>query len=62
MNCFNEILHLIMLVNLMIGEYPRVIKEEQYSVSDSKRNFLFNFTPYEATKDMSHAKIIATRI
>ena len=62
MNCFNEILHRILLVNLMMGDYYGVIKEEHYSVYDSKRNFLFHFTPYEATKDMSHAKIIATRI
>ena len=39
-----------------------MIKEEHYSVCDSKGNFLFHFTPDEATKDMSHAKIIATRI
>ena len=62
MNCFNEILHRILLVNLMRGEYHGVIKEVHYSVYDSKCNFLFHFTHYEATKDMSHAKIIATRI
>ena len=39
-----------------------MIKEEHLSVCDSKGNFLFHFTPEEATNNMSHAKIIATRI
>ena len=43
-------------------QYHGVIKEERYSVCDSKGKFLLHFTPDEATKDMSHAKIVATRI
>ena len=31
-----------------------VIKEENYSVCDFKGNFLFHFTPDEATKDNSN--------
>ena len=42
-------------------QFHGVIKEEHNSTCDSKGNFLFHFTPEEATKDISHAKIIATR-
>ena len=44
------------------AQYPGVIKEEHYSVCDSKGHFLFHFTPDESTKDMPHSKILATRI
>ena len=42
--------------------YNGVIKEEHYSSCDSKGNFLFHFTLDQATKDMLHAKKIATKI
>ena len=39
-----------------------MIKEKHYSACDSDGNFLLHFTSDEATKDMAHTKIIATRI
>ena len=44
------------------AHYPGIMNEEHYSVCESNGNFLFHFTPDTPTKDMPHAKVLATNI